>query len=66
MNLAHCKYHPLDTANFHCEYCQTEFCDLCVDESPLTQNATASRKCVLCDGSVNELEQPLMELWSRL
>ena len=53
--LANCKYHPLKTAHFHCEYCESDFCNSCSDESPLSHDVTASLACVLCSNPLTEL-----------
>jgi len=52
----HCKYHPLKTAHYHCEYCQSHFCDSCSDESLVNQSINASVACVFCQNPLTELE----------
>ena len=54
--LTHCKYHPLETAHFHCEYCQSDFCNSCSDESPLNHDVNASLACVLCSNPLTEFD----------
>ena len=56
MSLTRCKYHPIDTANYYCEQCESSFCDTCADETPLKQNINADRRCLFCKTSLTELE----------
>lgn len=62
--MENCKYHPDKTAKHHCSNCQTDCCDLCVNEGQHGENAF----CFTCDQATVKAEGPadVTPFWRRI
>ncbi len=49
--MAHCKYHPLESATYNCAHCGTTVCDNCTGE--LDKNGQP--ECLLCEKKLQSL-----------
>lgn len=58
----YCKYHPLQSATWHCTTCHISLCDDCVQPSLESDAAPA---CFLCNQAVTSLHQatPVVPFW---
>ena len=50
--MAHCKYHPLDAATYHCEQCDIHLCNHCIHEETRLRSAPT---CHLCESKLDHL-----------
>ncbi|MBI2380836.1 MAG: hypothetical protein HYV16_08785 [Gammaproteobacteria bacterium] len=59
-----CKYHPAQTASWHCPRCAMNLCTACV----IQDERSALPKCTLCRGDVHTLgiSQVVTPFWQRL
>ena len=61
--MAYCKYHPLTASTYHCESCQINQCDHCVDDDP----EHPEPHCFVCAGAVDSLgATDIAPFWRRL
>lgn len=49
--MEYCKYHPLLPATYHCNQCQTNNCDDCIDD----QRGIKHYQCLLCNNTLKSL-----------
>lgn len=68
-----CKFHPLDSAMNHCEFCDADYCEFCSDESAAlavtrTRADKVDHKCFICAAPMQPLQssQRIEPFWSRL
>ncbi len=66
-----CKFHPLDDAYNHCDYCDSNVCESCSDESATRARSRADRadhNCFVCGGQMQALKGAIRipPFWSRL
>lgn len=50
----YCKYHPLESAGWHCVRCHIELCDNCSPELP-GESAGTPHYCPLCNGELSNM-----------
>jgi len=68
-----CKFHPLDSSVYYCDYCKAEYCESCTDEGGQSRHRSrrsneSQQRCFVCEGVVEPIQgtQSIEPFWSRL